>query len=721
MFCINCGNKLKDDARFCDICGTKVVAAKNLICPACGNKVLEGDSFCTQCGTKIIGNHTEKEVVIDKTVVIDESEKNAEYNYQRGLECFAGEAFVNAFKYMKKAAEQGHAQAQYVLYHLYFQHSKKKALNLKDEETAKRVLEEKREAEKWLVLSAEQGFADALLELGNHYDVGIDDLDIQQDTEKAKVLYQKAIAQGNEDALLNLELLEFRIQAAKENLKNNQVAFIEAIKGLFQRCRPFLEGKQVFSEQVYMIGVSPGFERELQGTFINAKLGINEIPLVIMRHTMFGNAREALFTTHAVYYKNSSVDQGTIPYDSVHTVESSAVPNGWCMMINQKELGCFFKKKEASDQVRKMLQGVINMFNCLRNLEYDNTKSQALSLQQTMDSKQNATDPAVRHKDGKDDQESVREFSFGIEFLVKDESSKFKKWWDKCAETKIIVAVGLAIMVFVALLYGVCEYVLDNERNNGSFHVSDNATSISFDRSLYYTGITRSDLLRYPDDYVGSYVKFGRCYVLQVIEEKVYVVNNGTSSGSNYIVIDDRNNKGINALEGDQVTVFGKFSGNGSYGTSAVPIIKADRMIVNNVTPTDLDELAQALVNGINHNHYLYKSGETTYLGGASLQWVMAIYGSGGSTDLMIYDHDQGTPFSETFVPDVDGYSINMKFQLAEGLIDPISAGAVVPGGILEIFPIRVNGTLTKIEKDPFNQCIYNVTFTIESFEPYDS
>lgn len=246
------------------------------------------------------------------------------------------------------------------------------------------------------------------------------------------------------------------------------------------------------------------------------------------------------------------------------------------------------------------------------------------------------------------------------------------------------------------------------------------ATDSGFDRTVYYTGITRTDLLRYPDNYLGSYVKFGRCYVLQVLDEKVYVVNNGETPGSNYIIVDDRNNSGANALEGDLVTVFGSFSGNVTYGTSPAPVVTADRMILNNVMPTDFEELAQALVYGINHNRYLYKSGETTYLGGASLQWVMAIYGTGGSRDLMIYDHKLGTPLNETYVPDVDGYAIYMKFQLAEGLIDPISAGAVVPGDFSEIFPIRVNGTLVEIKQNPINPCIYDVTFIIESFEPYD-
>lgn len=85
----------------------------------------------------------------------------------------------------------------------------------------------------------------------------------------------------------------------------------------------------------------------------------------------------------------------------------------------------------------------------------------------------------------------------------------------------------------------------------------------------------------------------------------------------------------------------------------------------------------------------------------------------------MIYDHEQVIPFSENFVPDVDGYSISMKFQLADGLVSPIDVGVVVSGEYPEIFPIRVNGTLTEIRQNPYDHCIYEVTFIIESFEPY--
>ena len=47
--CPNCGSAVKDDAKFCPECGTKLLTA----CPECGAKVKPGAKFCGECGASL--------------------------------------------------------------------------------------------------------------------------------------------------------------------------------------------------------------------------------------------------------------------------------------------------------------------------------------------------------------------------------------------------------------------------------------------------------------------------------------------------------------------------------------------------------------------------------------------------------------------------------------------------------------------------------------------
>jgi|GEM_PF-6409136 len=53
----SCGTFLKEAAKFCHACGSKVVKDKN--CKVCANKIDETDIFCSHCGTKYDGNSLE--------------------------------------------------------------------------------------------------------------------------------------------------------------------------------------------------------------------------------------------------------------------------------------------------------------------------------------------------------------------------------------------------------------------------------------------------------------------------------------------------------------------------------------------------------------------------------------------------------------------------------------------------------------------------------------
>lgn len=53
MNCSKCNKELKDGAKFCTGCGTKVESAPSNGCKSCGAPLKDGAKFCTSCGTKV--------------------------------------------------------------------------------------------------------------------------------------------------------------------------------------------------------------------------------------------------------------------------------------------------------------------------------------------------------------------------------------------------------------------------------------------------------------------------------------------------------------------------------------------------------------------------------------------------------------------------------------------------------------------------------------------
>lgn len=51
--CTKCGAALRDGAKFCSICGTKIEVRR--FCTECGEELGPGDKFCSQCGTPAKG------------------------------------------------------------------------------------------------------------------------------------------------------------------------------------------------------------------------------------------------------------------------------------------------------------------------------------------------------------------------------------------------------------------------------------------------------------------------------------------------------------------------------------------------------------------------------------------------------------------------------------------------------------------------------------------
>lgn len=55
--CPHCGNRNPDGTKFCQECGTKLmapVAAGKLFCANCGVEIIQGNQFCGSCGAKVV-------------------------------------------------------------------------------------------------------------------------------------------------------------------------------------------------------------------------------------------------------------------------------------------------------------------------------------------------------------------------------------------------------------------------------------------------------------------------------------------------------------------------------------------------------------------------------------------------------------------------------------------------------------------------------------------
>ena len=102
------------------------------------------------------------------------------------------EKYQQAFPACKRAAEQGHAEAQYNLGVMY--------------QNGEGVQEDKREAVKWYRKSAEQGFARAQYNLGSMYYNGEG---VEEDKREAMKWYRKSAEQGHAVAQYNLGVMYY--------------------------------------------------------------------------------------------------------------------------------------------------------------------------------------------------------------------------------------------------------------------------------------------------------------------------------------------------------------------------------------------------------------------------------------------------------------------------------------------------------------------------------
>ncbi len=127
-----------------------------------------------------------------------------EWNFSNGMNYYNKEEYVETAQWFRKAAEQGHAQAQYHLGRLY--------------DSGKGVIEDNQQAVNWYRKAAEQGLAQAQYHLGRMYDSG---KGVIEDNQQAVNWYRKAAEQGNANAQYHLS----RMYATGEGVtKDNQEA-----------------------------------------------------------------------------------------------------------------------------------------------------------------------------------------------------------------------------------------------------------------------------------------------------------------------------------------------------------------------------------------------------------------------------------------------------------------------------------------------------------------
>lgn len=264
--------------------------------------------------------------------------------------------------------------------------------------------------------------------------------------------------------------------------------------------------------------------------------------------------------------------------------------------------------------------------------------------------------------------------------------------------------------------------------------------SSRFDRAYYLqNAVSVKDFLRNPNNDSPCY--FERYVVDSVPEERIYICKN--DAGSSWIVIDDRaKSLSSNALQGDMVTVYGKYSditevvfSNGSIN-SQVPVIHADKLINNSVLPGNQEEFFNQMIESMNSSDTVYGSG-SEYYGDYNAKLAVGVdYSWWDSLGTKLYVEVTNEAYGYRINP-VDGYFITFILDFDEDATDPYQSGAIKDEHLTidsdsrygYNIPLYANGTITNIEIAGSNG-VHNandlmrgtvrITFHIDSFEAYE-
>ncbi len=124
--------------------------------------------------------------------ILTSPEKSA--NLKNGVDALNRGEYEDAYKVLRPLAEQGNAEAQFYMGHMYL--------------TGQGVTKDPTEAARWYRLAAEQGNSDAEHRLGLMYYEMYMDSGVPQDRQEAEEWFLRAAKQGHLDAQQSLEWME---------------------------------------------------------------------------------------------------------------------------------------------------------------------------------------------------------------------------------------------------------------------------------------------------------------------------------------------------------------------------------------------------------------------------------------------------------------------------------------------------------------------------------
>ena len=385
MFCNNCGNQLPDDAKFCNQCGANVVNIIENTCLYCGNKLPDNATFCNVCGAKCSNSSDELASKIASEI---------EFNHKRGMECLRGDEIRAAFPFFLKAAELGHADSQWqaanmlnygngvlmdktqatqLYYKAAMQGHSGAQYGLAVQYIAGEMAGVQKNfaaAARWLRLSAEQNYPDALLLLGFLHDpmelnntkrtASEEHMTVPYDVDKAAEYYTKAIENGSETAFIYLARLRMFMRFMECKRSNVPISGTNMAVIMFQEISSMFNDE---TEYVSAIGISGLFQKRLNGTLNYAYLARDEVPLLIIDTTMSGNGKNGvLLTTQALYFKDTFEKAVRFDFDHPLVLTVRKVEYFFRIFLNGKPIELYQKKKQSAERIVCIIKCLISGF-----------------------------------------------------------------------------------------------------------------------------------------------------------------------------------------------------------------------------------------------------------------------------------------------------------------------------------------------------------------------
>ena len=407
VFCPNCGNKLVSGASFCNSCGTKIEKNINNTHENSENRQsVQEIEFNYKRGLECLQGCVYENAFTYFRNAAEQGHVKSQYKlaqmYQEGIGI--SESKKHAAKWYTMAAEQGSEEAQYKIALMDMGETGK--------EGAERYFKTKL---KWLELLAKQGCEEAMYHLAillestekcndveylRHF--GEMYKDVTQNYNRARELYEEIIARNNRAKELQkkmivqqplnpvpyLELsldfydvfgqaaarivsMEFRTKIEKINVINDKGGLADAIADFYTKIMP--QNISTLKDELkkfYIYTVSENFEKKLQGALTYAQLKEGEIPLIIIDETVRGNAKNGiLFTTYALYVKNTIGKPKKIVYQDVKSVDS--VKDGrfyYQILINGNQIGYLTSYEDNAMRLRDFFDGIIFSLKHLQKL-----------------------------------------------------------------------------------------------------------------------------------------------------------------------------------------------------------------------------------------------------------------------------------------------------------------------------------------------------------------